>query len=403
MHLRGVPRRHRALDLRRAVLDAPSPRSVRTGAAAHPASSLAPTITVVVPTFREAQNLPHLIDGLARLRESHCLPLDLLIIDDDSQDGSLELVQSRREAWVQIVVRTGQRGLSSAVLEGLRRARGEVLVCMDADLSHPPAALPRMLAKLQEGADFVIGSRYASGGSTAHDWGFLRWLNSRLATLLARPLTTVRDPMAGFFALRRSTFAKGRDFAPVGYKIGLELLVRCGCERVVEVPIHFDSRRYGRSKLTLKQQLLYLQHLRRLYVFRYGLWTQLTQFLAVGAMGTVVNLAALTTLIGAGVPTRGAVAAAIFLSMCFNFVLNRRFSFSLARGRSWVRQFAGYLAASSAGALINYSTTLFVLGRFGTRPQAAALVGIVAGTSFNFIASRYLVFRVSHVRPALGD
>ena len=401
MHPRSTLSSQRLVDVKTAGLGVLSPRPTAPPAARHAAA--APTITVIVPTYKEAENLPHLIDGLARLRESHCLPLDLLIVDDDSRDGSVELVQARRESWVQMLVRTGERGLSAAVLEGLSHAHGDVLVCMDADLSHPPDALPRMLAKLQEGADFVIGSRYAAGGSTADDWGFLRWLNSRVATLLARPLTTVRDPMAGFFALRRSTFARGRDYAPVGYKIGLELIVRCGCERVVEVPIHFDTRRYGRSKLTLKQQLLYLQHLRRLYVFKYGLWTQLTQFLAVGAMGTVVNLAALTTLIGAGVPTRGAVAAAIFLAMCFNFVLNRRFSFSLARGRSWIRQFFGFVAASSLGAIINYSTTLFVLGRLGTRPQAAALVGIVAGTSFNFIASRYLVFRVSHVRPAVGD
>ena len=107
---------------------------------------------------------------------------------------------------------------------------------MDADLSHPPEVLPAMLAKLDGGADFVLGSRYVSGGTTSHDWGFLRWLNSRVATLLARPLTSVRDPMSGFFALRRSTFELGKDFNPVGYKIGLELIVKCGCERVRRGP-----------------------------------------------------------------------------------------------------------------------------------------------------------------------
>ena len=171
---------------------------------------------------------------------------------------------------MQILVRTGKRGLSEAVLDGLRRARGEILVCMDADLSHPPEVIPEILRALEDGADFVIGSRYIAGGTTADDWGVLRWINSRIATLLARPLTSVRDPMAGLFALRRSTFESGRDFNPVGYKIGLELIVKCGCRRVVEVPIHFEDRRFGDSKLTLTQQLLYLQHLGRLYVFRYG-------------------------------------------------------------------------------------------------------------------------------------
>src|SRR5204863_2286130 len=131
-----------------------------------------------------------------------------------------------------------------------------------------------------------------------------------------------------------------------------ELLVKCGCERVVEIPIHFEDRRFGESKLTMKQQLLYIQHLRRLYIFKYGVWSQLAQFLVVGGLGTFVNLVALTALLAALVPTRPAIAAAIFFSMCFNFVLNRRFSFSAARRGSWWRQFIAFTAASSVGALI---------------------------------------------------
>jgi dolichol-phosphate mannosyltransferase len=374
----------------------PTDRAARV----HPAAGIPGSITVVVPTYKEAENLPHLIDQVASVREAHGLAIDLLIVDDDSRDGSVEIVASRPEPWVEILVRTADRGLSAAVLDGMRRARGEVLVCMDADLSHPPQALPHMLAKLEAGADFVIGSRYVDGGSTAHDWGFLRWLNSRVATLMARPLTTVADPMAGYFALRRSTFEQGHELAPVGYKIGLELIVKCRCERVVEVPIHFEDRRFGESKLTLAQQLLYVRHLRRLYIFKYGAWTQLTQFLVVGGLGTLVNLVVLTNLIAQNVPMQAAVAASIFVAMCFNFVLNRRFSFSLARGGSWVRQFFGFVAASSVGALINYGTTLFALGReMEMRPQFAALLGIAAGTMFNFVASRYLVFRTSHIRP----
>jgi dolichol-phosphate mannosyltransferase len=271
---------------------------------------------------------------------------------------------------------------------------------MDADLSHPPEAIPAMIHKLQEGADFVIGSRYVQGGSTSDDWGFLRWLNSRVATLLARPLTSARDPMAGFFSFRRATFAAGRDFNPVGYKIGLEFIVKCGCERVVEVPIHFEDRQLGKSKLTFRQQLLYIKHLRRLYTFKFGGWSQLVQFLTVGGLGTVVNLVLLTLFLHVSVPERVSVALAIVLSMVFNFVLNRRFSFGESRKESWLRQFIGFMSACSVGALINYAVTLLLMGKaFGLRPQLAALVGIAAATAFNFIASRYLVFRSSHIRP----
>lgn len=357
-------------------------------------------VTIVVPTYREAENLPKLIDRVAKVREAHNLEIELLIMDDDSRDGTVEIIAACPEPWVELVVRTSDRGLSPSVLDGFRRARGEVLVCMDADLSHPPEMLPAMLEKLDGGADLVIGSRYVAGGSTSDDWGFLRWLNSRVATLLARPFTSVRDPMSGYFALRRSTFQRGRDFNPVGYKIGLELIVKCGCDRVVEVPIHFENRQFGKSKLTLKQQLLYVQHLRRLYIFKYLVWSELMQFLTVGALGAVVNLAVLTTLLALRVPTRLAVALAIFISMCFNFVLNRRFSFSAARHRPWPLQFVTFLAMMSAGALINYGTTLFVLARTpGLQPQIAALIGIAVGTTFNFLASRYVAFRTAHIRP----
>jgi dolichol-phosphate mannosyltransferase len=364
-------------------------------------------VTVVVPTYKEVENLPHLITRLGKVREEHGLDLDVLIMDDNSQDGSAELVAARPEKWVQIVVRTTDRGLSPSVLDGMKRAQGDVLVCMDADLSHPPEAIPQMLRKLEEGADFVIGSRYVKGGSTSDDWGFLRWLNSRVATLLARPLTSARDPMAGFFAFRRSTFEAGRDFNPVGYKIGLEFIVKCECERVVEVPIHFEDRQLGKSKLTMRQQLLYVKHLRRLYTFKFGAWSQLAQFLTVGGLGTVVNLVLLTALLRIGAPANLSVGSAIVLSMLFNFVLNRRFSFDEARKGNWIRQFVGFMAACSVGALINYAVTLLLMGgRLALRPQLAALVGIAAATAFNFIASRYLVFRSSHIRPPathLGD
>lgn len=358
-----------------------------------------PSVSVVVPTFQEAQNLPFLIDRLAEVARTEGLRLDLAIMDDDSRDGSLELVQARPESWVRLVVRSADHGLSQAALDGLRRVAGEVLVCMDADLSHPPEAIPAMLAKLAEGADFVIGSRYTEGGSTAHDWGFLRWLNSRVATWLARPLTHVSDPMSGFFALRRQTFEAGSEFNPVGYKIGLELIVKCRCERVVEVPIHFDDRRFGESKLTLRQQLLYLAHLWRLYSFKFGVWSPLAQFLVVGGLGTLVNLLLLTLLLAFDVPARTSLAFAILAAMGGNFVISRRFSGALPTAESWPRQLARYAAAVLPGAVVNFLAASTALTRFPAwPPQAAALVGIAVGAAFNFTASRYLAFKARHFR-----
>jgi dolichol-phosphate mannosyltransferase len=357
-----------------------------------------PSVTIVVPTYREAENIPHLVRRLAAVRDAGQLDLELFIMDDDSRDGTEEVVRSLEAPWVRLFVRTSDRGLSQAVLDGLRRSTRDVLVVMDADLSHPPEKIPEMLAELADGADFVLGSRFVEGGTTDDDWGFFRWLNSRVATLLALPLTSVKDPMSGFFALRRTTFEAGHHLDPIGYKIGLELMIKCHCVRVEEIPIHFSDRTHGESKLTLAEQLKYLRHIRRLYNHRYGTWSHLAQFLVVGASGLGVNLAVLTLLLRAGVRGELGIALAIAVSMVWNFALNRRFSFSYARGRSILPQLGGFVAACSLGALVNYGVTLALWNTFSVK-QAAAVVGVAAGTLLNFVANRFFVFRYEHITP----
>jgi dolichol-phosphate mannosyltransferase len=246
------------------------------------------SVSVVVPTYKEARNLPLLLARLDKVQREHQLDMEVLVVDDDSRDGTVEVMAGHPGA--QLIVRTADRGLSQSVCEGLARAANEVLVVMDADLSHPPERIPDLVAAIAAGSDFAIGSRYVKGGTTAEDWGLFRWLNSRVATLLARPFTTARDPMSGFFALRRDDYRRAApQLSPIGYKIGLELMVKCGCRRIVEVPIHFANRRFGESKLTLKEQLRYLKHLRRLANHKYDNWSRLVQFLAVGALGALVN------------------------------------------------------------------------------------------------------------------
>ncbi|HNR33585.1 MAG TPA: glycosyltransferase family 2 protein [Candidatus Hydrogenedentes bacterium] len=355
------------------------------------------TLSVIVPTYHEAANVPELIARIERVRETCALDLEVVFMDDDSRDGIVEAVAALNKPWVRVVVRTANRGLSPAVLDGFREARGDTLLVMDADLSHPPEKIPEMIAALDAGHDFALGSRYVPGGSTDDQWGLFRWINSRVATWFALPLTSVRDPMSGFFAIRRETFDRADALNPVGYKIALELLIKCGCKNVCEVPIHFSKRAHGESKLSFKEQLRYLEHVRRLYTYRYGNWSHFVQFGLVGLSGTVVNLAVLTVELWAGVPLKAAVAVAILVSMITNFLLNRRFTFSYAgRGPFW-RQMFGFIAASSVGAVVNYGVTLGALSLWPALiPQIASIMGILAGLIFNFFASRYIVFAKSH-------
>lgn len=253
-----------------------------------------------MPTYQEAPNLRLLLPRIASTLTGGTVTYEVLILDDRSDDETPEVVAAESTRMpVRLIIREGPRDLSLAVVEGLRQARGQTLLVMDADLSHPPERIPDLLTALNRpGADFVIGSRFTSGGRT-EDWGGHRRLNSYVATLLCRPLTgQVRDPMAGFFALRRETFERANKLAPIGYKIGLELICRCRCQGIAEVPIVFHNRVHGQSKLNLDQQSRYLRHLDRLYrdcrpgwaiIMRPILWSMLASLWLVRQPGRLLH------------------------------------------------------------------------------------------------------------------
>ena len=294
-------------------------------------------------------------------------------------------------------MRTDQRGLSSAVLRGFSEAKGSVLVCMDADLSHPPEILPRMIETLEKDqVEFVIGSRYVRGGTTDAEWSWFRKLNSRVATLMARPFCRASDPLAGYFALPRAVFERAEALNPVGYKIGLELIVKCGCTRIAELPIHFSDRRFGQSKLSLREQINYLRHLKRLADFKFGGWSQLGQFCIVGASGMGVDLLIYALLLRAGVALPVARALAIFIAMSWNFALNRRVSFSGSRfGRPMIEQYFLWLASSGLGAVTSWSVAVSLTSFttfFAWHVFIAAILGIAVGSLINFPFARYWVF-----------
>ena len=222
-------------------------------------------MSIVVPTYNERENLAPLAARVFAAIDAGSS--ELLIIDDDSPDGTATLARELAERYpVRCLVRRGERGLATAVIRGLREARSKLCVVMDADLSHPPEAIPKLLQAMQDPrVEMAIGSRFVPGGKVDLHWPLHRRLNSWGARLLARPLTGVKDMMAGFFCVRRGTLDLDR-LDPVGYKIALELIVRHGWKNIVEVPITFSDRAAGQTKLNLAEQLRYLRHLWRLYL-----------------------------------------------------------------------------------------------------------------------------------------
>eukprot|EP01135_Chromosphaera_perkinsii_P004952 Nk52_evm19s305 gene=Nk52_evmTU19s305 len=229
-------------------------------------------VSVIVPTYKERDNLQPLCEQVFAACRSEQFTCEMIIVDDDSQDGSDKVVDElKTEGYdIKIHTRTTERGLSSAVVAGFYQARYDTFLVMDADLSHPPEIVPELVKPVVTGnADFALGSRYIAGGGTS-DWPLIRRIISWGATMLARPLVSVSDPMSGFFALRRSVFtASSGRINTMGFKIGLEIMVKGMTRNNVEIPITFKDRAVGQSKLKLKTQLEYVLQLIGLYWFAY--------------------------------------------------------------------------------------------------------------------------------------
>lgn len=250
-----------------------------------------PSVSIIIPALNEADNIPLLVPRVAQALGGRAF--EIIIVDDNSQDATPRVCEELARTYpLQLLVRKQPKnGLSGAVLHGLKRATGDTFVVMDADLQHPPEKIPAFLDELDKGeADFVLGSRYVPGGSTETEWGLFRQVNSWVATVLARPFAgKVSDPMSGFFAMKRSTYERAQRLTPMGYKIALELMCKCRVQNVREVPIHFGMRQKGESKLSIKQQFRYLEHLSRLYDFCFPRVSPALKFLIATAGGWFVG------------------------------------------------------------------------------------------------------------------
>jgi len=213
---------------------------------------------VVVPTYNEVGSLRHLVPRLAAALAMR--PWELIIVDDGSPDGTADLAESYADVHpVRVVRRPGKAGLASAVLAGFAQARGDTLVVMDADLSHPPEAVPRLVSAIDEGADLAVGSRYVRGGGT-EDWPLKRRVVSRAACLIGNVLVPIRDCTSGFFAIRKSAL-DGVKLNPIGFKIGFEVMARARYKRAVEIPYVFRDRELGKSKFGRREVMEYLVQL----------------------------------------------------------------------------------------------------------------------------------------------
>jgi len=270
------------------------------------AGSCALALSVVIPFRNEAGNLAALHDQLsvALIRRD----FEVIVVDDSDDEETRPLLRElcRRDRRWTVILRPieEQSGLGTAVVAGIAAARGDAVCVMDGDLQHPPEIVPKLLAKVQEGADLAVASRYMRGGSRAGLAGPSRLWVSRACTWLAHLIFAetrrTSDPLTGFFCCRRRHVA-GLELRPMGFKILLELLVCAPRLSVVDVPFVFAARQAGESKASTRQGVLFLNHLLSLFFYVPGSARWLKHTLVTGC-GLAVFSALLYTLLRGGLP-----------------------------------------------------------------------------------------------------
>lgn len=346
-------------------------------------------ISVIIPTFNEGKN----VSLIAERIQSVLLPIgrsfEILFMDDSTDDTSLLLEElSQSVSFVRYIHRTNDRGLATAVVDGLHHAHGQILIVMDADLQHPPEVIPKMIEKIEEGYQMVIPSRFVKGGS---DGGlnsyrkFVSWTARIMARLALKRIRKITDPTSGFFAVRKEA-VENKRFRPIGWKILLEIIVRAGIDQITEIPYRFHARSLGDSKMSASEQLRYLIHLVRL-VLASEVDRRFFLFCAVGLSGVAVNLATYQLFLITGMSVFIAFLISSGISMLTNFILNNAFTWKMRmpEGRfSWLVRLTKYVIVASGGICVSSGVVSFFHYLLSIPPMISGLIGIAAGIVWNF-------------------
>ncbi|MFD8421880.1 glycosyltransferase [Streptomyces sp. NPDC059466] len=363
-------------------------------------------VTIVVPTFNEAGNVPEL---LRRITESvpARLPCEVVFVDDSTDDTPEVIARVAQDCPFPVTVLHREQptgGLGGAVVEGLRAATSDWIVVMDGDLQHSPSLVPELVASGERsGAGLVVASRYVKGGSRAGLAGGYRIAVSRGATwltktLFPRRLHGISDPMSGFFAIRRSAVTAD-VLQPLGYKILLELAVRSRPRQVTEVPFVFQDRFAGESKSTAREGFRFLRHLA-------GLRTaspvaRMVVFGLIGATGFLPNLLGLYALTASGLHYLPAEILANQLGVAWNFLLVEHLLFrERRRHRNRWDRMGRFALLANADLVLRIPLIALFVRHFGMGALSATALALVTTFVLRFAGTEALVYLPRRGREA---
>lgn len=221
-------------------------------------------ISIILPVLNEAENLKILIPELKKQLKQQ--KYEIIVVDDDSQDNTQAvIIKLKKQYPIIYILRKNKKSLSSAVIDGYNIAKGKYYIVMDSDLSHPPEVIKRIVRKLDEGYDIAVASRYARGGGVVK-WAWFRKAVSYMGTFMARPIVKVKDPLAGYYGIKKQVI-EGVSLNALGFKILLEVLVKGHYKKVTEIPYIFLERHAGQSKAGIRVYFQYHLHVFMLYLY----------------------------------------------------------------------------------------------------------------------------------------
>ncbi|MCV0393246.1 MAG: glycosyltransferase family 2 protein [Nitrosopumilus sp.] len=374
-----------------------------------------PQVSIILPTYNESQNIVNILK-LIRENIPKGIYAQTIVVDDNSPDGTGKIVEDYvssikkiAENTIDIIHRKTKNGLSSAILNGIQNAKGETIVVMDSDFSHPPQIIPKMIEAFKKyQCDLVVASRYITGGNI-QGWTIKRKLMSKIATTIAKKGLGVKtnDPMSGFFAFKKNII-KELNFDALGYKFLLEVLVKTKGVNVKEIPYTFENRKFGSSKLDTNIIIDYFKSVFKLY--KYGkisekqegrtsirFLSKAGRFFTVGASGLVINYL-VSLLFADGISNLWYIHATIIgiiASMTTNFILNKVWTFSDLNFTitHTIKQYGKFVSFSSIGGLLQIGM-VFYLVDIQTLTYPISLIVAVGLAAFgNFILNKKLTFK----------
>lgn len=374
-----------------------------------------PQVSIILPTYNESQNIVNILK-LIRKNIPKGIHAETIVVDDNSPDGTGKIVEDYvssikkiAENTIDIIHRKAKNGLSSAILNGIQNAKGETIVVMDSDFSHPPQIIPKMIEAFKKyQCDLVVASRYITGGNI-QGWTIKRKLMSKIATTIAKKGLGVKtkDPMSGFFAFKKNII-KELNFDALGYKFLLEILVKTKGVSVKEIPYTFENRKFGSSKLDSSTILDYFKSIFKLY--KYGKITEkqegrtsirflskAARFFTVGASGLVINyLVSLSFADGiSNLWYIHATMIGIIASMTSNFLLNKIWTFSDLNFSitHTIKQFGKFVAFSSIGALLQIGMVFYLVDTQELPYPISLIIAVGLAAFGNFILNKKLTFK----------